>query len=212
MEEYITVSGEGISEIVIERSRFIGSCKEVASEEQAKEYINYIKKKYYDATHNCYAFVTGQEEKISRYSDDGEPQGTAGLPILEVIKGEKLTRTAVVVTRYVGGIKLGTGGLVRAYSSACAAALKACGRKTMTPAEVYEVNLSYDLYPAFLRFARAEDIALSEPVFSEKVSIEIILPSNEGKEKIVKATDFMLGKISPALKKKIYYSFDKLRG
>lgn len=114
-KRYMTVHNHGEGEIIINKSRFIGYTKPVESEEDALEFIEEIKEKHKDATHNVFAYVIGEDNNIQRYSDDGEPSGTAGIPILEILKKEDLRNTAVVVTRYFGGIKLGVGGLVRAY-------------------------------------------------------------------------------------------------
>ena len=112
-------------EIVIEKSRFICTLKKVQSEAEAQEFIKTIKKEFWDATHNCSAYIV--DDMAQRSSDDGEPSGTAGLPMLEVLRKNKLTNTAAVVTRYFGGIKLGAGGLVRAYTNSVAEAVKAAG-------------------------------------------------------------------------------------
>ena len=120
MEKYFSVSGEKVTEKVIEKSRFITTSRHIEGEEEAKAFVAEISAKYADATHNCYAYICDSLGNFLRFSDNGEPQGTAGMPILEVIKNKKLFETAVVVTRYFGGIKLGAGGLVRAYSG-CAA-------------------------------------------------------------------------------------------
>ncbi|WP_099188192.1 YigZ family protein [Tepidibacter mesophilus] len=116
MKQYKTIHEYGQDEVIIEKSRFIGYAKPVETEEEAMEFINEIKKKHKDATHNVWAYTLGMNMDIQRYSDDGEPSGTAGIPSLEVIKKEDLRNVAVVVTRYFGGIKLGAGGLVRAYT------------------------------------------------------------------------------------------------
>lgn len=112
-------------EIVIEKSRFICTLKKVHTETEAQEFIKNIKKEYWDATHNCSAYII--DDMSQRSNDDGEPSGTAGIPMLEVLRKNQLTETAVVVTRYFGGIKLGAGGLVRAYSNSVAGAVKECG-------------------------------------------------------------------------------------
>lgn len=116
MKEYKTLHQYGEDEITIEKSLFIGYAKPVSCEEEARAFIDEIKQKHKDATHNVWAYTVGESMNIQRYSDDGEPQGTAGIPTLEVIKKEDLRNIAVVVTRYFGGIKLGAGGLVRAYT------------------------------------------------------------------------------------------------
>ena len=116
IKQYKSIHEYGQDEVIIEKSRFIGYAKPVETEEEAREFINEIKKKHKDATHNVWAYTVGMNMDIQRYSDDGEPSGTAGIPTLEVIKKEDLRNVVVVVTRYFGGIKLGAGGLVRAYT------------------------------------------------------------------------------------------------
>lgn len=116
MGTYKTLHEYGQDEIIIEKSTFIGYAKPIKTEEEAVAFVNEIKKKHKDATHNVWAYTVGQNMNIQRYSDDGEPQGTAGIPTLEVIKKEDLRDVVIVVTRYFGGIKLGAGGLVRAYT------------------------------------------------------------------------------------------------
>ncbi|HBF8423082.1 TPA: YigZ family protein [Clostridioides difficile] len=125
MSNYRTLHEFGTDEITIEKSVFIGYAKPIKSEEEALEFINEIKKKNKDATHNVWAYTVGKNMNIQRYSDDGEPQGTAGIPTLEVIKKEDLRDVAVVVTRYFGGTKLGAGGLVRAYTKGAKLGLEA---------------------------------------------------------------------------------------
>lgn len=116
MDKYVTVKAFGQAEIVEKKSRFIANVKPITSEDDAVAYIEEIKKKYWDARHNCYAYQLGDKNQIQRYSDDGEPGGTAGMPILDVLRGKNIRNTIIVVTRYFGGTLLGTGGLVRAYS------------------------------------------------------------------------------------------------
>lgn len=124
-EEYFIIAEGKSGEIEEKKSRFIANVFSVSSEEEALSHINAVKKKYWDARHNCYAFIIGKKQELMRCSDDGEPQGTAGKPILEVIKGKELCNVLVVVTRYFGGTLLGTGGLVRAYTDATKAGLEA---------------------------------------------------------------------------------------
>ena len=119
-QKYLSVTGECVTEKVIEKSRFITTSRHVESEEEARAFISEINARFSDATHNCYAYIPDITGNSPRFSDDGEPQGTAGIPMLEVIKNKKLVQTAVVVTRYFGGVKLGAGGLVRAYAGCVA--------------------------------------------------------------------------------------------
>lgn len=127
MEKYTTVKGYGEAEIVEKKSRFIAHVKPISSEDEANKYIEEIKKQYWDARHNCYAYQLGEKSHIQRYSDDGEPGGTAGMPILDVLRGRDVKDTIIVVTRYFGGTLLGTGGLVRAYSSSAREGLMSAG-------------------------------------------------------------------------------------
>lgn len=128
MHKYLSISGECVTQKVIEKSRFITTSKHVENEEEAKAFVERVSAKYCDATHNCYAYICDSLGNFLRFSDDGEPQGTAGMPILEAVKNKKLVQTAVVVTRYFGGIKLGAGGLVRAYSGCVAENLDAANK------------------------------------------------------------------------------------
>lgn len=127
LETYLTVQTHGQAELMIQKSRFIGHIKRTETEEEAQEFINQIKKEHSQATHNCSAYLIGEHDQIQKANDDGEPSGTAGVPMLEVLKKNKLKDTTVVVTRYYGGIKLGAGGLIRAYSKSTSEALKATG-------------------------------------------------------------------------------------
>ncbi len=124
---YFTVKGSATSEFQEKKSTFIGYIKRVNTEEEAKNFVNEIKSMHKEATHNVYAYIVGENKGIQRYSDDGEPQGTAGIPVLEVIKKNDLTDVAVVVTRYFGGILLGGGGLIRAYSKGASSAIEEAG-------------------------------------------------------------------------------------
>lgn len=123
LEKFPTVSGSYAHEIVIQKSRFIAYVMGVSNEPEAQEFIKNIKKKHWDATHNCSAYLIGENDEIQKANDDGEPSGTAGVPILEVIKKRKLKNVVIVVTRYFGGVKLGAGGLIRAYGSSASEGL-----------------------------------------------------------------------------------------
>src|SRR5690625_1377948 len=127
LKQYYTVKEAGTHEIIIQKSRFIGYASRVNTEEEAQLFIQKIKKKHYNATHNCSAYIIGDNDQIQKANDDGEPGGTAGIPMLEVLKKLSLKNTAVVVTRYFGGIKLGAGGLIRAYSSTTSETIKHIG-------------------------------------------------------------------------------------
>ncbi len=143
--EYLTVHGEAADEFVEKKSRFIGSCRPVKSEEEALEFIAALKTKYWDASHNVYAYSI-RETGVQRFSDDGEPQGTAGIPVLDTLKKSGITDVVVVATRYFGGILLGGGGLIRAYSHTASIALAAAGKVIMRECLLLSVSCDYSLY------------------------------------------------------------------
>lgn len=145
MVEYQTVRREAFDEFIERRSRFIGYCRPVSTEEDAISFINGIKAKNWDASHNVYAYVL-REGQLRRYSDDGEPQGTAGIPVLDVLLKSGVTDTVVVVTRYFGGVLLGAGGLVRAYSHGASLALKAAEILTMRQCKLLTLSCDYGRY------------------------------------------------------------------
>ena len=146
VKSYKTVYRGGMGEIVEKKSRFIAHVAHVESEEEALAFVEKIKKEYWDARHNCHAYTIGKNNECTRCSDDGEPSGTAGRPILDVLLREEIHNCIVVVTRYFGGILLGAGGLVRAYSHACSLALEAAGVVTMAPCAAMELTVDYSYY------------------------------------------------------------------
>lgn len=145
MAEYRTIAQAAQDEFVEKRSRFIGYARPVQTEEEAQAFIAEMKSRHWDATHNVYAYIL-REGNIQRYSDDGEPQGTAGIPTLDVLQKSHVTDVAVVVTRYFGGILLGGGGLVRAYSHGASIALKAAGIITMKECSLLMLSCDYSRY------------------------------------------------------------------
>jgi len=162
-------------EAIIERSRFICSLKKVSADADAREYINKIKNEHPFATHNCYAYVV-DNGGAARFSDDGEPQGTAGQPMLEVLKNNSVVNVVAVVTRYFGGVKLGAGGLVRAYSGAVSATLKIAGKIELFSSTVFTISFNYDAYSAFTRFAQCERVKVLSTDFGENVVAKIAAP------------------------------------
>ena len=190
---YIRVKNDIENEIFIEKSRFITYVKKTPLEEDAKEFIETIRKKHPFATHNCYAYVT-DGGKNARFSDDGEPQGTAGIPMLEVLKNRDLKDTAVVVTRYFGGIKLGAGGLVRAYSSSVSLALDKAGIEENLLALIYSVTFGYDKYSLFLKFIENRKNKIISSYFNEDITVKIAIPQTDSNF-TEKLTDYFLGKV-----------------
>lgn len=143
-ETYNTIISEGQDEIIEKKSRFIGYAVPVSTEEEAYAFVEKVKKQHYDARHNCFAFAIGNENTLLRFSDDGEPQGTAGKPILEVITGNQVVNICIVVTRYFGGTLLGTGGLVRAYTEAAKLALTDAGIHRMQLMKIVSITTNYN--------------------------------------------------------------------
>lgn len=145
LPHYYTVKQQGQDEIIIQKSRFIGYVRRVETEKEAQEFIQEIKKKHHDATHNCSCYMIGENNQIQKANDDGEPSGTAGVPMLEVLKKQNLKDTAVVVTRYFGGIKLGAGGLIRAYGNTTSQAIKTTGIVKRQLMQGFSVKVDYGL-------------------------------------------------------------------
>lgn len=177
-ECYRTVKHIASDEIVEKRSRFIADVKPVETEEEAVAFLEEIKKKYWDAKHHVYAYVL-EENNIQRYSDDGEPAGTAGVPVLEMIKKEGLTNLIVVVTRYFGGILLGTGGLVHAYSKSAKVGVEAAEPVTMTLCCEVTVECDYSLLGKIQSEALGKGYTVSNTDYAENVKISVLVPTSE---------------------------------
>ncbi len=192
MQSYKTVRQYGEGEIEEKKSRFLGKVKPVETEEEAIAFIESIKKQYWDARHNCYAFIIGEHSESMRCSDDGEPSGTAGKPMLEVLQNNGLKNVVAVVTRYFGGTLLGTGGLVRAYTQATQAALEKARIATMTLMSVLEIRTDYNAIGKIkYMFAQADTLVMGEE-YGVDVAITIAVPASEKEavqKKIVEATN-----------------------
>lgn len=205
--KYLSVNGECITEKTIEKSRFITTSRHVEGEEQAKAFIAEISSKYSDATHNCYAYICDDLGNFLRFSDNGEPQGTAGMPILEVIKNKKLFQTAVVVTRYFGGIKLGAGGLVRAYSG-CAAENLDCAKKVsyeVCSESLYKVD--YSGIDAAQRFFAENGADIIDTQYADGAVFRVAVKKRE-EEKFNKAVvNRMNGRVKIEKIKEYYFPF-----
>ncbi|WP_058829184.1 YigZ family protein [Paenibacillus polymyxa] len=171
LEQYRTVRGAGNKEIVIRKSRFIGHIQPVQTEEEAVAFIERIKKEHWNATHNCSAYMIGERDEIQKQSDNGEPSGTAGKPILEVIRNQKLKNVAIVVTRYFGGILLGAGGLIRAYSDGAVAAIEAGDAITRVLHREVFVELDYTWLGKVENELRNRSIRTGETMFTDKVTL-----------------------------------------
>jgi len=174
LTRYKTIHSFGSDEIIINKSKFIGYAKPVSSEDEAIDFIQEIKSKHKDATHNVYAYVLGENNNIQRYSDDGEPSGTAGVPVLEVIKKEDLKNVAVVVTRYFGGIKLGAGGLVRAYTKGAKIGLEAGLIVEKVLFKIIKVRIDYTLYGKVENELLKQEYIIRDVMYDDAVNITIL--------------------------------------
>ena len=182
LQEYKTVKGKGEHEIVIEKSRFIAHIARTETEEEAQEFISSIKQLHKGATHNCSAYLIGEHDQIQKALDDGEPSGTAGVPILEVIRKKGLKDTAVVVTRYFGGIKLGAGGLIRAYSRSASEGISAAGTVKRTLTKVISTEIDYTWLGKAENELRASEWKIKDIDYLDHVSIQIYVSLDRTEE------------------------------
>ncbi len=175
-DEYLTIGQEQTTKIKVKGSRFIGTICPVNTEEQAIEFIHRVSQKFHDATHNCYAYQIGLNlPTITRFSDAGEPAGTAGLPILNVIKGRQLTNVAVVITRYFGGTKLGKGGLIRAYSECTWKVIEQCSIIKKYIIKKLCLKFDYNLTGSVMRVALSFNANILESIYSQQVSLVLTI-------------------------------------
>lgn len=179
LNSYYTVKGYGQHEIIIQKSRFIASIERVESEAQAQVFIERLKKQYWDATHNCSAYLIGEKDEIQKANDDGEPSGTAGVPMLEVLKKRQLKDTVVVVTRYFGGIKLGAGGLIRAYGSATSEGLNAVGIVERKLMQIFHTTVDYHWLGKVENELRQSNYAIKDILYLEQVEVQTYVTSGE---------------------------------
>ena len=203
---YLTVAGEYENLIVIERSKFICYLKGIENEEDAKEFVAKIKKQNSLATHNCYAYIADEKGLIQKFSDDGEPQGTAGLPMLETLKAKKIFKVVAVVTRYFGGIKLGTGGLARAYSGSVSTAIDMANIVNNERVDFVKFKLDYEGYSKLLKI-NLEQAVITKTDFSTGVEVEFAVKEDFLQAFLQKVKDVFNGKIEFENVGKGFYPF-----
>ena len=196
MNEYRTLAGEANDAFVERRSRFIGYAKPVQTQQEATDFIEAIKSKHWDATHNVYAYCL-REGQIRRYSDDGEPQGTAGIPALDVLLKEGLTDCVVVCTRYFGGVLLGAGGLVRAYSHTAKIAVEKAGMITMGLCAEGEATCDYTLYGKLQPLLCREGAILTDTAFADSVTLRFRIPAERWDALCAAVVDASFGRCTP---------------
>ena len=204
-EQYRMLSKGAQAELVEKKSRFIATIRPVSSEEEAVAFIEEMKKKYYDARHNCSAFVIGSKGELTRSSDDGEPSGTAGRPMLEVLTGSGIRNIAAVVTRYFGGVLLGTGGLVRAYSGAVKMALEQCETITRRYGVQMLIKTDYNGAGKIQYLLGSKDVVIQDSVYAADVQMTVLVPIEEYDrlcKELVEATN---GRVGLEEVEKLYY-------
>lgn len=206
MEQYKTVLGGGTGEIVEKKSRFIATVRPVKNEEEALAFLEEMRKKYWDARHNCYAYSIGKNREFTRCSDDGEPSGTAGRPMLDVILGEDIYNVAVVVTRYFGGVLLGTGGLVRAYSKAVQEGLAGSLVIEKKKGISLKVTTDYTGIGKIQYIAGERQIPILDSEYTDKVVLKLLVPDAET-EAVQKAiTEGTNGRAGMEKEKELYFA------
>lgn len=192
-------------EIVEKKSRFIANVRKVESEEEAVAFIEEMKKRYYDARHNCSAFVIGTRGELTRCSDDGEPSGTAGRPMLEVLLGSEIKGIAAVVTRYFGGTLLGTGGLVRAYTQSLQEALKHCPTAMMQYGKRIQVDTDYNGIGKILYYMGQMGLTQESSSYTDKVRIVVLVPGGLAEQFCKDITELTAGRSKSEVLEEVFY-------
>ncbi len=207
MRQAYRVLYEGaVGEITEKKSRFIATFRPVKSEVEAMAFIDELRKKYWDASHNCYAWVIGKNGEEKRSSDDGEPSQTAGKPMLEVLEREKIINVCVVVTRYFGGTLLGTGGLVRAYSGAVKEGLLSCTILTVEPAKKISISTDYNGIGKIQYILLQQEMKILESEYTDKVELIVLVPDEKFVNLEAEITEVTSGKANIIDLEDVYYS------
>lgn len=201
---YKTLRQAASDEFIVNKSRFLGYAAPVSTEEEALAFLQSVRLKHKDANHHCYAYVIGQNAGVMRYSDDGEPGGTAGMPIMEVIKAQGLVNCCVVVTRYFGGVLLGAGGLVRAYTQGCVIALKAAQVIVMEPSQRYLCEVAYPLWDRVQHCFKALPVQLISSEFTTAVTFSLLVREKDAEAVLAELTRVTDGRIETLLEEESY--------
>jgi uncharacterized YigZ family protein len=209
MNAYKTLTRDASAEETVKKSRFIGRAAPVATEEAALAFLDEVRRTHKTASHNCYAYVVGPNAGVMRYSDDGEPGGTAGLPMIEVLKARGVTDCAVAVTRYFGGILLGAGGLARAYGRACAAAVNAAGVCEMAPSARWLLEAPYPLWDRVLHALKTLPVKQEPPEFAAAVRFSLLCRQTDAErvtEELLRVTD---GRVKRLTAEELYAAWEE---
>ncbi|MGL5450740.1 MAG: YigZ family protein [Lactococcus cremoris] len=191
----ITIKTDFINEEEIKKSRFICHLKRISTEEEARDFIAKIKKEHWKANHNCSAYTLGNRQEIQRSSDDGEPSGTAGVPMLEILKKKEIINVCAVVTRYFGGIKLGAGGLIRAYAGSVNHAIEEVGLVQIVNQRELILKLDYSLYDSVQRFLLTQNLQISDSEFLSEVTVRCFIDEEKINNFLELLTESLNGKI-----------------
>ncbi len=205
---YKTLRREASDEFVVNKSRFIGWAAPVSTEEEALAFLQSIRARYKDASHHCYAYIIGQNAGVMRYSDDGEPGGTAGMPIIEVMKAQGVVNCCVVVTRYFGGILLGAGGLVRAYTQGCVIALKAAQVVVMEKSCRYLCEVAYPLWDKVQHALKSLPAQLVSSEFTTAVTFTLLMREKDAESVLTKLTQLTDARLEALLEEESYEAWD----
>ncbi len=207
--EYKTLREAATDECIIHKSRFLCHAAPVQTEEAALAFLNEKRRQYRDATHNCYAYVIGQNAGIMRYSDDGEPGGTAGMPMMEVLKAQGIVDCCVVVTRYFGGILLGAGGLVRAYSHSCALAVKKAGVVVMLPSERWLIDVPYPMWDKVSHTLAALPVQTEQTEFLTSVQATLLIRQRDAQDIMSQLTQETNARMDSLLLDELYAAWNE---
>ena len=207
LKPYKTLLKAASDEFIVNKSRFIGHGRPCETEAEALAFLAEMRAKYKDATHNCYAYIIGHNMGVMRYSDDGEPGGTAGMPIIEVMKARGVTNAAVVVTRYFGGVLLGAGGLVRAYTQGAVCALNACGVGVMHPTARYRMAIGYPMLNRVDFFLKDEPVIVEDKAFTEAVAYTLVVRCEDEDAFLGRLRNMSDGTVRPERVEELYLAW-----
>ena len=204
LKPYKTLLTRASDEFIINKSRFIGYGAPAASEEEALGFLADVRSAHKDASHHCYAYIIGANMGVMRYSDDGEPGGTAGMPIIEVMKAHGITNCAVVVTRYFGGVLLGAGGLTRAYSQGAATAINAAGVGEVSPTRRYLMEVPYPMLGRVEYLLKSLPVIVEDKQFSDAIVMTLIVRARDDEAFLSAVTSGTDGRIEPIFMEEMY--------
>ena len=207
LKPYKTLIKEAQDAFIVNKSRFIGHGCPCDTEEEALAFLARMRAEYRDASHNCYAYIIGPNMGVMRYSDDGEPGGTAGMPIIEVMKARGVTNAAVVVTRYFGGVLLGAGGLVRAYSQGAAAALNASGVGVMHPTARYLMEVGYPMLGRVDYYLKDAPVRVEDKAFTDVITYTLVVRCVDEEGFLARLANMSDGAVEPLRYEEIYLAW-----